>query len=429
MNSIKKRLKKVLPSPLVQGLQVLIFFVKLLRTKKNIHLKYNPKKQNIDILNFQFYDYEGERLFIGGAERYVLDLAKLFTEKRNYNVRLFQASRKPFLKKVENFEICGLKTNSVIDKYEDLFEKYLERTDTSSITICSPFTTINRSFSGHQRSLIGICHGIFWDQAFKKNQVHQFLTQKQVLFSIQNLSHCVSVDTNFINWCRTIDSDAASKIMYIPNYVDTNTFYRQESLKKVDFVSIVFPRRVYSPRGADLMFESMRFILKKYQSVRLTIVGQAEMDYQVKLKNFLNDFPNQVTHSEKELNEMPDEYRGHDIALIPTVASEGTSLSCLEAMASGCAVIATNVGGLPNLIFDGYNGILIPPSCSHLIEAIEKLILDKELREKIVKNGIAVSATFSKQIWDEKWLSLVDSIEVSQKKDSTVDYVHSNKNY
>ena len=58
---------------------------------------------------------------------------------------------------------------------------------------------------------------------------------------------------------------------------------------------------------------------------------------------------------------MPQVYRYADIVLIPTKAAEGTSLSCLEAMASGRAVIAGCVGGLSDLIVDGYNGLLLRP--------------------------------------------------------------------
>ncbi|WP_420491566.1 glycosyltransferase [Neobacillus drentensis] len=53
------------------------------------------------------------------------------------------------------------------------------------------------------------------------------------------------------------------------------------------------------------------------------------------------------------------------------LGSEGTSLSLLEAMAAKCAEIATNVGGMTNIILDNYNGLIINPDESELYLALE----------------------------------------------------------
>ena len=52
-------------------------------------------------------------------------------------------------------------------------------------------------------------------------------------------------------------------------------------------------------------------------------------------------------YSVDSYEKMPAIYQGADICVIPSIGSEATSLACLEALASGCAVVATNVGGLP----------------------------------------------------------------------------------
>jgi glycosyltransferase involved in cell wall biosynthesis len=100
---------------------------------------------------------------------------------------------------------------------------------------------------------------------------------------------------------------------------------------------------------------------------------------------------------------MDEAYRLADITVIPTLQSEGTSLSCLEAMASGNAVIATNVGGLPNLILPDYNGLLIEPNLESLRDALLRLIEQPQLRIKLAKQGVEVAKTFDIEIWRSRW--------------------------
>jgi len=75
---------------------------------------------------------------------------------------------------------------------------------------------------------------------------------------------------------------------------------------------------------------------------------------------------------------------------------EGLSHVILEAMACGVPVITTSVGGNPELIENGYNGILVEyNNKEQLKEAILELWNDAELREKFVANSYKVLEKFS----------------------------------
>jgi glycosyltransferase involved in cell wall biosynthesis len=74
-----------------------------------------------------------------------------------------------------------------------------------------------------------------------------------------------------------------------------------------------------------------------------------------------------------------------DIYVLPSLM-EGLPYTVLEAMKTGCCIISTNVGGLPEMIDSGISGLLVEPkNFKALASALRKLILDPEQREKMGK--------------------------------------------
>ncbi|HIQ32205.1 MAG TPA: glycosyltransferase family 4 protein [Methanothermococcus okinawensis] len=82
--------------------------------------------------------------------------------------------------------------------------------------------------------------------------------------------------------------------------------------------------------------------------------------------------------------------------LVLPSTSEGLGMTLLEAMASGKCVIGSNVGGIPELIRDNYNGFLFEVNNVEMLkEKIEILVNDRELRRKLGKKGREFSKRFS----------------------------------
>ena len=74
---------------------------------------------------------------------------------------------------------------------------------------------------------------------------------------------------------------------------------------------------------------------------------------------------------------------GAAIFILPSL-TEGVSLTLLEAMASGLPVVATRVGGTPEVVVEGETGLLVPPSSpDELAQAILNLLQDSELRRQM----------------------------------------------
>jgi glycosyltransferase involved in cell wall biosynthesis len=76
--------------------------------------------------------------------------------------------------------------------------------------------------------------------------------------------------------------------------------------------------------------------------------------------------------------------RRSDLFVHPAIWGEAFGLTITEAMASGCPVVASNVGGIPELIEDGITGLLVPPADDEALrKAIARLIDDRDLRHRL----------------------------------------------
>jgi len=80
-----------------------------------------------------------------------------------------------------------------------------------------------------------------------------------------------------------------------------------------------------------------------------------------------------------------------DAAVSPSSEREGLSLSLVEAMSAGKPLIGTRLGGTPEVVADGENGLLVPPAdAPALARAIDRLISGGALREKMAARGLEI---------------------------------------
>ena len=89
-------------------------------------------------------------------------------------------------------------------------------------------------------------------------------------------------------------------------------------------------------------------------------------------------------------------YREHDVFVLPTLPGEGIPRVLLEAMASGMPVVTTRVAGIPSLITDGRNGLLVDSAdAATVADAIARLVSDGPLRRRLIASGYETARTFT----------------------------------
>ncbi|KXZ75362.1 Glycosyltransferase Gtf1 [Acinetobacter venetianus] len=197
-----------------------------------------------------------------------------------------------------------------------------------------------------------------------------------------------------------------SNIHVIPNFTKIPEFKEKERKEKL---IISFARRFHHRRGAKLLCEVADDLLKDFTSLEFWFAGEGEeMNY---VENLKEKYPLNVKFTKFSQNLTFDYHQKVDIAVVPTIASEGTSLSLLEAMACNCTVICTNIGGMTNIILDEFNGLLVNPEYEDLKQALTKVINSYELRNKLGHNAyLTAKEGFSLELWEKKWLALIHKV-------------------
>ncbi len=360
--------------------------------------------KSIAILAAQFYDFDGERIYFGGAERYLVDLVKLI-QRMNYEVKVFQAGNYKWTRVYDGIEFQSIdKSRSLYDFFPDLNVEFHKETRTFDYTL---YFCFNLCYPQANPNAAAISHGIWWDCEiqpwYRTDKWYRIIEQ-----CLRGPEVIISVDTNTINWVRACYPSLTPKLLYVPNYVNTNIF--KPSPKKGNKFTILYPRSLTTGRGWKETQFAAGSLLAAYWDMEFYFVGRGtEADEQ-----YMQEWAeksSRVRYGYHDMKDMPGVYEQADIVLIPTKHSEGTSLSALEALASGKPVIAGAVGGINDLIIDSYNGFLINNINTELIiDKIEKLYLNQPTLAAIQEKARETAFAFSHTRWEESWARILEQL-------------------
>ncbi|WP_420806389.1 glycosyltransferase family 4 protein [Vulgatibacter incomptus] len=218
------------------------------------------------------------------------------------------------------------------------------------------------------------------------------------------------VDTNFINWLRGSVSDGLElslKCNYIPNYADTDLLTPRNDTPPSTDPRLFFARRFERKRGTHLFIEALSNLRRDGFSFTASIctIGGADTIRRLLVQESLSEI---VEVSEERMDSILGRYRHADIAVIPTLWSEGTSLAAVEAICAGVPVVTTPVGGLGNLVVPGFNGVVTAPTAHGIAEGIRQIAQPSAWLE-YHKNCLSMRPSLSRSRWEERALAWVRS--------------------
>ncbi|NIO19173.1 MAG: glycosyltransferase [Candidatus Aenigmarchaeota archaeon] len=181
-------------------------------------------------------------------------------------------------------------------------------------------------------------------------------------------------------------------------------------LKRRGEINILFVGRVSEEKGCDYLLRACKRIADQGKTFKLSLIGDGDIDRfsdmavkmgiggRVLFAGFRRAFSNLLGES--------------DIFVLPSMG-EGLPISILEAMAQGLPVIASNVGGVPEIIDEGVNGYLVPPGDEiSLADAMVRMI-DKGNRGRYVmglKNKEKIVQLFSSERMIEDYSDIYKNV-------------------
>jgi glycosyltransferase involved in cell wall biosynthesis len=186
-----------------------------------------------------------------------------------------------------------------------------------------------------------------------------------------------------------------SKIQVIPYGIDMEEFQFasqgypfKEKYGCQNSKVLLFVGRLNYQKGLHFLIKAMPTILQQVANVKLLVVGAGEQLADLRqLVASLNLCASVIFTGAIDQKEIHTAYAAADVFVLPSLF-ESFGISIIEAEASGKPVVATRVGGVPEVLIDGKTGFLVSPCNSiQLAKAILCLLLDSELALKMGEQG------------------------------------------
>jgi len=362
------------------------------------------------------------RLDVGGMENGIVNLINNMPEGKYNHVIICMTYFTDFYKriKVNNVGIYALekKEGNDISVYFKLFRLFRK---------LKPAILHTRNLPTLEGALVGALSGVPFRVHGEHGRDIYDIDGKRLKYAMLRkfcdlfINTYISVSRDLAGWLVRNIGVKQDKVVQIYNGVDSNRFFPATQRVKIqefpcpeDAVVIGTVGRMQTVK--DQLNLVRAFILLKNENpeyentIRLILIGDGPLldeARQILRKNGVE----YLAWTPGVRNDIARIMQSLDIFVLPSLA-EGISNTILEAMASGLPVIATNVGGNPELVINGENGCLVPASSPEAIK--EKLLEYIENKESIKNHGISarkqIEKNFTMAVMTNKYMKVYDDL-------------------
>jgi glycosyltransferase involved in cell wall biosynthesis len=172
--------------------------------------------------------------------------------------------------------------------------------------------------------------------------------------------------------------------------VDPNLFLPMPIRAAPEAFEILCVGRLTPAKGQHLLIEAVERLVQQGWRVKLRLVGAGTDEASLRqLAAQIKNSQSVIFEGAVNQNYIRTVYAKADLFCLPSFA-EGIPVVLMEAMAMGIPCVTTRITGIPEIIRDGIDGLLVAPSdLDGLVETLAKLMGDVELRERIARSGRA----------------------------------------
>ncbi|MGA2115778.1 MAG: glycosyltransferase family 4 protein [Bryobacteraceae bacterium] len=366
-----------------------------------------------------FLTRDGAKLRAGGTEAFVQRLLTLL-ERLGLDATIFQRGDERFQKRFRGAPILAWRN---FRELRELTDSFLARGGRGAI-----YSDVHVVPEKSVHPAILIQHGVYWDVPYrrfrnplvqgalnwKKDWDHSRLAAR-LMKLCKRMDRVVTVDTNFQNWLRercswnVIEDRFAleDRFAYVPNCTSIHDSggIAQKLAGGRPIQRVLFARRFDVFRGTFSWGRVVRRLAPRYPDVQFVFCGHGGdngLAREHELRDLLAGLPNVATY-ERPWELMPDEHFAADIEVVPSLGSEGTSYSLVEALGAGACAICTTVGGLANVVLPTYNGLMVQATERAMEAAAVSLLENPVWTRELARRGYETAQTcFSVAAWEAR---------------------------
>ncbi len=360
----------------------------------------------------------GDIRLTGPAKGVLLLMSKLAAMKGSFflvNCKVAGADSMELIQEFADNEVIVEELVHRDRSYKDLLDKAARIATLHGVNIVQTH--------GYKQSLVGIylkyrmgckwicfMHGVTTESIRARvynllNNLMQFFASRTVLMS-NSQRNC------------TIGGGNRNRVRVIPNGIDIDRPVRCKTVGgevRSEYVSLdellcVVIGRLSPEKGMDVFLQAFSLLQSECKAVKAVIVGDGPELYNLLSLRDQLGLEGDIYFA--GYSQFPGDYlKAADIVVLPS-RSEGIPNVALEAMALSRPIVATAVGGTPEIVEHNFSGILVPgESPAELAAAIRSLVEDKPLRETLASNGFnSVKSSFSLERRVDTVYSLYDEL-------------------